>query len=96
MLLARKGSSLHLINKLLLHSPSVCTVMSFSGMPRILLTVLTAFLQLFMSILLIISISLHTFLALVYIELLDGAGIFLPKQSLLMLLGPIGVCVRAT
>ena len=29
-------------------------------------------------------------------ELLDGAGILLPKQSLLMLLGPKGVCVRAT
>ena len=29
-------------------------------------------------------------------ELLDGAGILIPKQSLLMLLGPIGVCVRAT
>ena len=28
--------------------------------------------------------------------LLDGAGILLPKQSLRMLLGPIGVCVRAT
>ena len=65
-------------------------------MPRIVLTVLTTFRLLFMLIICILSISLHTFPALVYMEFLDGAGILLPKQSLLMLLGPIGVCVRAT
>ena len=29
-------------------------------------------------------------------ELLDGAGILLSKESLLMLLGQTGVCVKAT
>ena len=43
----------------ILYILSACTVISFSGMPRILLTVLTTFRLLFMSIILIHSISIQ-------------------------------------
>ena len=53
-------------------------------MPRILLTVLTTFLWLFMLILFILLISLHTFPAQVHMELQDGAVMLLPEQGIVM------------
>ena len=44
----------------------------------------------------ICSVFSHTFLAVLYIAFLEGAGMLLSKQSLLTLLGPIDVCVRET